>query len=602
MDLEWKQRIILVLVAACCCTGFLAACGSQQPPAASASSNKARAITVRAAPAFSGSISVTTTFSAIVEAEDLVDVVPLGTGRVEGLTVDVGSEVQKGQVIAELSGGSLEAQLREAEAKLRRARSDLALTQAMVKPNRIKAQAELEAARARLYQLLNPSESELRVAESEVAKERINLNSAKTKLDQILDPIAADLADAKAEVTESLSELSAAQAKVNQAILDEQGVTSGGLTLLWKMVLTARQGLENSTLILYHPFLSLELTPELKAAAQQALTDKQEILSGLLAEINSEFVIPKGVRSALWVEAEAQAALDASRTRLDQLTESDPHTIALAHQEVEAAQAELDAALARLNLIKNPNQADLSTAETKVFVAEQTLALYHTPLSQHEIEAARSDVDEAQAEVEQVKQLLKELKVVAPIDGLVTRRWLAQGAVATSQTPVVTLASRKVVVSLRVEETRIASLQPGQRVTLTSPALPGRELELQIDWIAPAGDEKAHAFLLRLRPVEGATELKPGMSGQVSIVTRREGVTLVPRQAVLQEDGQATLFVIQDNKAHLRKVEVGLVDAENMEIHSGIQAGEQVILSGQALLSDGDEVTLESRSPKKRSR
>ena len=410
MDLEWKQRIILVLVAACCCTGFLAACGSQQPPAASASSNKARAITVRAAPAFSGSISVTTTFSAIVEAEDLVDVVPLGTGRVEGLTVDVGSEVQKSQVIAELSGGSLEAQLREAEAKLRRARSDLALTQAMVKPNRIKAQAELEAARARLYQLLNPSESELRVAESEVAKERINLNSAKTKLDQILDPIAADLADAKAEVTESLSELSAAQAKVNQAILDEQGVTSGGLTLLWKMVLTARQGLENSTLILYHPFLSLELTPELKAAAQQALTDKQEILSGLLAEINSEFVIPKGVRSALWVEAEAQAALDASRTRLDQLTESDPHTIALAHQEVEAAQAELDAALARLNLIKNPNQADLSTAETKVFVAEQTLALYHTPLSQHEIEAARSDVDEAQAEVEQVKQLKMLLK------------------------------------------------------------------------------------------------------------------------------------------------------------------------------------------------
>ena len=602
MELDWKQRITLILVAALG-TALLTACGSEQLPAASAASNSARAITVRAAPAFLGSISVTTNYSAIVEAEDLVDVVPLGSGRVERLTVDVGSEVQAGQVIAELSGGSLPAQLQEAEAKLRRARADLALTQAMVRPNQIKARAELEAARARLDQLLNPTESELRVAESAVAKTKIDLDSAKSKLDQILDPTAADLADARAEVAKSLSELSAAQSKVSQAILDEtQASAGGGLNGQWGLFLIAREGLEDTTFNLLHPFLSSELTPEAKAEAQQILTTKQEVLSGLLAEITSDLVIPKEVRSAIWVEVEAQAALKASRTRLDQLTEPDTHTIALARQEVEAAQAELDGAVAELNLIKDPNRADLSTAETKVAVAEQNLVRYRKPFTQHDIEAAQADVDEAQAEVKRVQQLLKELIVLAPIDGLVTRRWLTKGAIVSSQTPVVTLASREVVVSIRVEETGLASWQPGQRATLTSPAFPGQEFEVQVDWIAPTGDEKAHAFLFRLRPVEGASDLKPGMSGLVSIVTRHENVTLVPREAVLQEDGQATFFVIQDNKAPWRKVKIGLVDAKHMEIQSGLQTGEQVIVSGQALLSDGDEVTLERRSRKERSR
>ena len=85
MDLEWKQRVVLFLVAALG-TGLLMGCGSQQLTAASASSNaarppssSARAVTVRAAPAISESISVTTTYSAVAEAEDLVNVVPLGS-------------------------------------------------------------------------------------------------------------------------------------------------------------------------------------------------------------------------------------------------------------------------------------------------------------------------------------------------------------------------------------------------------------------------------------------------------------------------------------------------------------------------------------------
>ncbi len=76
----------------------------------------------------------------MAEAEDLVNVVPLGSGRVERLTVDVGSEVRKGQVIAELSHGTLDARLQKEQAALRGAQAKLASLKAAVGPKGENAQ------------------------------------------------------------------------------------------------------------------------------------------------------------------------------------------------------------------------------------------------------------------------------------------------------------------------------------------------------------------------------------------------------------------------------------------------------------------------------
>jgi len=174
------------------------------------------------------------------------------------------------------------------------------------------------------------------------------------------------------------------------------------------------------------------------------------------------------------------------------------------------------------------------------------------------------------------------------------------GAMASPQTPVASLASKGVVVTVRIEETSISSLQRGQRVTFTSPALPGPQLDLQVDQIAPTGDAKAHTFFVQLIPIGTTPDLRPGMSGQVSIVTRRENVVLLAKEAVLIQGGQATLFVVQDGRAHLRKVDGGLVDDKHLEVLSGIRPGEQVVVSGQSLLKEGDVVAVEGAPERRR--
>lgn len=89
----------------------LAACGSAEASPDAAASRAVRAAPVRVAAASIGEISVTTAYVATVQAQDLINVVPLATGRTEQISVDIGSEVAKGQVIANLSHGILDAQL-----------------------------------------------------------------------------------------------------------------------------------------------------------------------------------------------------------------------------------------------------------------------------------------------------------------------------------------------------------------------------------------------------------------------------------------------------------------------------------------------------------
>ena len=205
--MNWRRCLALILVAVSG-LGALAACSPQQPPVAAAAS---RAIAVEVAPASMGTINVTTIYAAVVEARDQVDVVPAAFGRVEKLTVGIGSKVKKGQVIAELSHGTLDAQLQQAEA-------ELAAVQAAAKPNEIKARARLDTARADLNHLLNPSFPDLQLAQSAVATAESNLDSAKIELVQLLNPSAAALTDAQAGVADARSVLNRAQTNVDLAI------------------------------------------------------------------------------------------------------------------------------------------------------------------------------------------------------------------------------------------------------------------------------------------------------------------------------------------------------------------------------------------------
>ena len=81
------------------------------------------------------------------------------------------------------------------------------------------------------------------------------------------------------------------------------------------------------------------------------------------------------------------------------------------------------------------------------------------------------------------------------------------------------------------------------------------------------------------------------MFAQVKVVTEEKGkAVLVPKEAVVTRSGQASVFVVKGDVVQMRPVKLGLAGNGTIEVVSGLEAGEEVVVAGQNDLRDGDRV------------
>jgi membrane fusion protein (multidrug efflux system) len=131
----------------------------------------------------------------------------------------------------------------------------------------------------------------------------------------------------------------------------------------------------------------------------------------------------------------------------------------------------------------------------------------------------------------------------------------------------------------------------GQPVELSVPAYPGEKIPGRVALIAPLGDARAHTFDVTIYPSQQDGRLLAGMYAQVDVkASERPEATLVPREAVVQQEGANVVFVVEDGKASARRVQVGVSDDQHVEILSGVSSGEEVITVGHFGLRDGQAV------------
>lgn len=262
--------------------------------------------------------------------------------------------------------------------------------------------------------------------------------------------------------------------------------------------------------------------------------------------------------------------------------------------QLDQVQAAVDQARAALELVRKPfTDRDIRQAENAVVAAEQQLRLAENPFTKADFEAARAPVAQAQANVEFVKAQLADTDIAAPVDGVVAEKHLSVGALASPQAPILTIISTDLEVALSIEETRAGQVGLGQPVSLAVAAYPGKNFAGTISSVAPAVDTRTRAFAVKISVVDEEAKLKAGMLAKVSInLEKRDGVAMVPEQAVIKRGSENSVFTVVDGKARLRKIETGASDGKNVEIKSGLEVGEKVIV-GNATFKDGDPVAWE---------
>lgn len=242
-------------------------------------------------------------------------------------------------------------------------------------------------------------------------------------------------------------------------------------------------------------------------------------------------------------------------------------------------QAQYDQALA----VRQQVESDLKRA-TDLF--QQKI------LSSSEFDAAQSKFRVADAAATVAKTLLGYTSVTAPFDGVITRKDADVGDLAAPGKPLLDMEDpRHLRLEADVPEALVDRIKLGDALSVRVDALE-TNLTGVVSEIAPAADPNSRTFVVKLDlpPVSG---LRAGQFARVAVPTGEVSALRVPISAVVQRGQMELLFVVADHHAQLRLIKTGARVGNEVEVVSGLDSGEQVVVSAPDQLVDGQPVVAE---------
>ena len=185
-------------------------------------------------------------------------------------------------------------------------------------------------------------------------------------------------------------------------------------------------------------------------------------------------------------------------------------------------------------------------------------------------------------------------EIRAPISGIVSERFIKVGNTIEVNAPTFQVTSLEPLVSyLHVPEREYRRISGGQPATIRVDAIAGTEFVGTVARISPVVDPGTGTFKITIEVTDATRRLKPGMFGRISITyDMRANALQVPRNAIVDESGSATVFVVEENVAHRRPVVTGYSQNGLVEILDGLTDEEKVVTVGQAGLKDGAKVSV----------
>ena len=197
-------------------------------------------------------------------------------------------------------------------------------------------------------------------------------------------------------------------------------------------------------------------------------------------------------------------------------------------------------------------------------------------------------VSEAQieklAEERSVQQLIR---IYAPQDGVVTDLNIREGQFVPKSKPVISMADLSTVwLVADIFESQVDWVKQGQRAEAKLPFMPDRVWEGEVDFIYPTLDPKTRSLKVRLRFDNADEALKPNMYADLRIFARpKRKVLTVPREAVIRTGSQARVITsLGEGRFKPSVVHIGIETDDKVEIISGLDEGQEVVVSSQFLI------------------
>lgn len=242
-------------------------------------------------------------------------------------------------------------------------------------------------------------------------------------------------------------------------------------------------------------------------------------------------------------------------------------------------------------------KAQVARAEADRDLAEQ--ALTRTRQLMSEKAAAQADVERAEASARSARAALELLQVRldrtvvrAPWSGLSGARFVSIGDYVTQNSRLITLQTvNPQRAAFQVPERYAERLKVGQKVSFRVAALAGRDFLGTVDFVDPRVQLPARTITVKALAPNPGRELQAGMFIEARLeTTRRANAVVVPEEAILQLPSGNVVWVVSGDQPERRPVELGVRRPGSVEVRSGVQAGDQVVIGGAERLNPQSKV------------
>jgi RND family efflux transporter MFP subunit len=278
----------------------------------------------------------------------------------------------------------------------------------------------------------------------------------------------------------------------------------------------------------------------------------------------------------------------------------------LAHVRDADARARVDQATARIaeaDAAVTKARADLGRARV-LFDAESGTKT-ELDAAQAALEAGEARAAAARAELALTRNALNDCSLMAPSSGVVLERRVETGTLASPGVVAFVIADVSAVKArFGVPDGAVAAVRLGDSLAIVFDGLDGVTATGRVTAVAPAADPRSRVFTVEVTIPNRDGQLRPGLIGAVTLsaaggaaVAADRSQVSVPLTAIVRSpdepDGYAVVVVERQNGrevARLRRVALGALIGNGVEVASGVRPGERVVVSGAQLLADGEAV------------
>ncbi len=477
-------------------------------------------------------------------------------GQIKNIYFNEGDKVKTDQVIATIDDSDILAKISQAKANLISAQENLKkLENGPTKQEIAVYQAKVESAKENLKKAKDDLENTKELAEETLKNLYQNVNqivlsayaNASDAINRKLDPLFTDDTD-----NPKLSFLTNSfQVKTD---LEWQRQVANDKLKEWKKLITTLSSSKS-----YNDLDSL------LAASKSYLSDLQKI-----------FPL-------------ARQALDGSLNLSSQVSASYKDLVNLGETEVLTSLTNITNQIQAISLQKIKNEQSIESAQnaykaaqSALNLAKSELALKTAPPRPEDIANAKANVKKAQADLNYYYNQLKKTKIIAPTDGIITTIPVEVGDFVNFSQKVVGFISQGTKeIDVNIAESDIAQVKVGQEATIDFDALgPEEKFKAKVVSINPASTIVSGVvyYKVKLYLDKEDPRLKPGMTANIDILAnKKENILCLPYRYFREKGNQKYVYLKKGKNIILKGIETGLEGDDNVEIISGLKAGDEVI-------------------------